>query len=143
MLRACVQTLSGTGTAATQALPACAGMPTTGSAGTFHLRRLHEDGCNAGGISRAMCFDKGTAVGAAAGDSHSLSDQCSPVHTDLGFAGFFVFQDTLALVLLKRLRMHVYDAGMHKILRLCLAFALLVFTLHALCSHKLYHRTPL
>ena len=51
VLRACVQTLNGTGTAATQALPACAGMPTIGSAGTFHLHRLHDDGCNAGGVA--------------------------------------------------------------------------------------------
>ena len=142
VLRACVQTLNGMGTAVTQALPACAGMPTIGSAGTFHLRRLHEDGCNAGGISRAMCFDKGTAVGAAAGDSHSLSDQCSPVHTDLGFAGFFVFQDTFAFGLLKRLRMHVYYAGVHRILRWSPRIALLVCAPNAVCSNQLYDSAP-
>jgi len=44
VLRACVLTLSGLDTAATQVLHACAGMPSIGSAETSHLRKQHNEG---------------------------------------------------------------------------------------------------
>lgn len=51
VLKACVLTLSGLDTAATQVLHACAGMPTIGSAETSHLRKLHDEGRIAGNMS--------------------------------------------------------------------------------------------
>ena len=48
VLRACVLTLSGLDTVATQDLHACVGMPSIGSAETSHLRRRHNEGHIAG-----------------------------------------------------------------------------------------------
>jgi len=51
VLRACVLTLSGPNTAATQVLHACAGMPTIGNAETSHLRKQHKEDHAAGNMS--------------------------------------------------------------------------------------------
>lgn len=51
VLRACVLTLSGLDTAATQVLHACVGMPSIGSAETSHLRKQHDRSHIAGNMS--------------------------------------------------------------------------------------------